>query len=65
MVKKSLVASVFLKDAINVLLGQISWIDYTILKNPIENKPWIQSHWVRINLFFNFLDTIYVQFISP
>lgn len=65
MVKKSLVASVFLKDAINVLLGQISWIDYTILKNPIENKPWIQSHWVRINLFFNFLDIIYVPFISP
>ena len=34
-------------------------------QNPNENKPWIQSHWVRINLFFNFHDIIYVPFISP
>ena len=38
-----------------MLLGQISWIDYTILKNPIENKLWIQSHWIRINLFLTSL----------
>ena len=48
-----------------MLLGQISWIDYTILKNPIENKLWIQSHWIRINLFLSSLIQFMYHLFPP